>query len=442
MLNLATMLTSMLTLKEQTMLGNVPDDWQVIPLRKLISKHYAGDWGDERGPHMVKVLRSTNLTNDGNLDLSDIAERSLKPENARTLVPKMGDILLERSGGGPDQPVGRVGFIDASMPGHAFSNFLHLLRPDPDYIHPRLLGWILWRINRTGRILRLEQQTTQMRNLNFRDYLTMLLPVPSPEEQPNIAKMLDAVDAAIERTREAIERAKILDHSLLHNLLENGVTSPPDNWPVYRVDEVAEVGSGVTLGKDVSGFKTVEFPYLRVANVQDGHLDLAEIKTIRVPVKEVDNYRLQSGDVLMTEGGDIDKLGRGTIWEGQIPDCLHQNHIFRVRADRQMLDPYYFAFIVESDIAKRYFFRVAKRTTNLASINKRQLNAFRFPVPPALEEQREIAGAVKAAKAVTNALVQKMTALQKLKKSLMHDLLTGKVRVKDTKLTTHSKERV
>ena len=195
-----------------------------------------------------------------------------------------------------------------------------------------------------------------------------------------------------------------------------------------RIGEVAEVGSGVTLGKDVTGFKSVELPYLRVANVQDGHLDLSTIKTVRVPCDEVDRYRLEPGDVLMTEGGDLDKLGRGTLWEGQIADCLHQNHIFRVRADRSQLDPRFLALVVESDIAKRYFTRVAKRTTNLASTNKTQVRAFRFPVPP-LEEQQQIADTMTASKATIRALRGKAVALEQLKKSLMHDLLTGTVRV-------------
>ena len=127
-----------------------------------------------------------------------------------------------------------------------------------------------------------------------------------------------------------------------------------------------------------SGFKSIELPYLRVANVQDGHLDLSTIKTVRVRVDEVDTYLLRVGDVLMTEGGDIDKLGRGTIWEGQIPACLHQNHIFRIRPNRNLLDPAFYALVVESDSAKRYFNRVAKRTTNLASTNKTQVRAFPF----------------------------------------------------------------
>ena len=199
----------MLTLKQDTMLGDIPGDWDVKPLNALLKSNAPGDWGDDGGPHMVRVLRSTNLTNDGRLDISDIALRALKLDKAGRLPPARCDILLERSGGGPDQPVGRVGFVESDMPEHAFSNFLHLLRPDEDAIDPRFLAWVLCRINRTGRVLRLEQQTTQMRNLNFRDYAdAAALPVPLPDEQAAIARVLDAVDMAIERTRRAIERGE------------------------------------------------------------------------------------------------------------------------------------------------------------------------------------------------------------------------------------------
>jgi type I restriction enzyme S subunit len=218
----------------------------------------------------------------------------------------------------------------------------------------------------------------------------------------------------------------------LHELLEKGIRERrkkgKPNWEVHRLDEVAEVGSGVTLGKDVSGFKYIELPYLRVANVQDGHLDLSTIKTVKVRVEEVENYRLQPGDVLMTEGGDLDKLGRGAIWDGQIPNCLHQNHIFRIRANQDCLRPFFFALIVESDIAKRYFLRVAKRTTNLASINKTVLRAFRFALPHP-DEQEQIEDVMKEVKATQAGLTAKERALLTLKKSMMHDLLNGTVRV-------------
>jgi type I restriction enzyme, S subunit len=273
--------------------------------------------------------------------------------------------------------------------------------------------------------------------VNERDIRRLVLPVPPEDEQTDIAQILDAIDIMLERTRTAMDRAKDLDHALLHELLKWGLSPRglgkqkyPSHWSVKRVDDVAEVGSGVTLGKDVSGHKSIELPYLRVANVQDGHLDLSTIKTVRVRVDEVDSYRLETGDVLMTEGGDLDKLGRGTIWAGQIGNCLHQNHIFRIRASRGLLEPEFFSLVVESDIAKRYFNRVAKRTTNLASTNKTQVRAFQFPVPPTTEEQREVVTIMKASKQTLAGLSAKLIALRQLKISLMHDLLTGRVRVK------------
>jgi type I restriction enzyme, S subunit len=278
------------------------------------------------------------------------------------------------------------------------------------------------------------QSGTNYPDVSERDIGRLVIPIPSQDEQAAIARILDAVDVALERTRAAVDRAGDLNQALLRELLERGLTPKqsrlqryPAHWTVRRIDEVAEVGSGVKLGTDVSGFKSVELPYLRVANVQDGHLDLSTIKTVRVRLGEVDRYRLRFGDVLMTEGGDLDKLGRGAIWEGQIEACLHQNHIFRIRADRRMLEPEFFSFVIESDIAKRYFHRVAKRTSNLASINMTQVRAFQFPVPPATAEQREIVAIMKASKGALAGLLAGQSALLQLKKSLLRDLLSGGV---------------
>lgn len=351
---------------------------------------------------------------------------------------KVGDTLFAKITPCPQN--GKVAFVD-NIPGElglGSTEFI-VLSPRP-FTVPRFLYHLACSHEVRGRAAaRMEGSTGRQRVPDEVFTKRLLVPLPDPDEQAAIARILDAVDMALERTRAAVERARELDHTLLHDLFENGLRPTrggsgkhPPTWTIRRVDEVAEVGSGITLGKDVSGFKSVELPYLRVANVQDGHLDLSTIKTVRVRADEIWSYRLEVGDVLMTEGGDIDKLGRGTIWEGQIPDCLHQNHIFRIRPNRKLLEPGFYALVVESDIAKRYFNRVAKRTTNLASTNKTQVRAFRFPVPPTVEEQQEIVHVMKASKTTIASLVAKQVALAELKKSLMHDLLTGRVRVRDT----------
>ena len=141
-------------------------------------------------------------------------------------------------------------------------------------------------------------------------------------------------------------------------------------------------------GRDLRKKQSVKAPYLRVANVQEGYLDLSEVKEIEVLPDDLEKYRLERGDVLLTEGGDPDKVGRGFIWNNEIHGCIHQNHIFRVRVDRRSLLPEFLAFLTRTAYAKRYFLKAAKRSSNLASINSTQLRAFLVPLPPLGMQER------------------------------------------------------
>ncbi len=144
----------------------------------------------------------------------------------------------------------------------------------------------------------------------------------------------------------------------------------PASWAVTQFEKVHSVASGIAKGKSYAGHKTRSFPYLRVANVQRGHLDLSVVKQLDIRVEELDRYRLRKGDVLMTEGGDWDKLGRAAIWNDEVPDCIHQNHIFRIRsADQERLLPQWTMLFANSRLGRSYFENASKQTTNLASIN-------------------------------------------------------------------------
>lgn len=198
---------------------------------------------------------------------------------------------------------------------------------------------------------------------------------------------------------------------------------PPREWKVVRLDTVADVRSGVAKGRN--GLKSpVSLPYLRVANVQDGYLDLSEIKQIEIEEHEVERYALQPGDVLMNEGGDFDKLGRGHLWQGELPVCLHQNHVFAVRPDSKQLDSRYLNYFTGSLYGKLYFLSCSKQSTNLASINSSQLRAMPIPVPP-LGEQRRIAEILGAWDEAMEKVGKLIESKQKLKRSLMQQLLTG-----------------
>ncbi|BDQ38764.1 type I restriction endonuclease EcoAI subunit S [Pseudodesulfovibrio nedwellii] len=162
----------------------------------------------------------------------------------------------------------------------------------------------------------------------------------------------------------------------------------PERWEWVRLEDVVELGSGVTKGRKLAGKKLISIPYLRVANVQRGYLDLAVIKEIEIVENEVEKYSLKYGDLLITEGGDWDKVGRTCLWREEVPVCGHQNHIFRARKVLNKQNENWLEKCLNSPISRQYFAGASKQTTNLASINKTQLRGCPIPMPPLTEQRR------------------------------------------------------
>ena len=159
-------------------------------------------------------------------------------------------------------------------------------------------------------------------------------------------------------------------------------------WQESTLDTLADVVSGITKGRKIRETELIEVPYMAVSNVKDGYIDWTTVKTIEATEQEINQYRLLPDDVLMTEGGDPDKLGRGAIIKAPLENCIHQNHIFRVRLDESVILPIFFAEYLKHQKAKHYFLRCAKQTTGIASINMRQLKALPVLLPP-LQLQRQ-----------------------------------------------------
>jgi type I restriction enzyme S subunit len=270
------------------------------------------------------------------------------------------------------------------------------------------------------------------------------LAVPPVPEQRAIAEVLRTVQGAKEACERVLAATRQLKQSLLHHLFTYGPVpladaarvelrttefgDVPASWPANVLSDCAHVQTGVAKGRNLDGSEVVELPYLRVANVQDGRLDLTEMKTIQLRQREVARFLLQPGDVVLTEGGDFDKLGRGFIWQGQVSPCVHQNHIFAVRPNRAKLLPEFLAYLAQSSYGKAYFLSVAHKTTNLACINTTKLKALPVLLPP-LPEQREIAAQLSAVDAKLAAKEARRAALAAMFQSLLHHLMTGQIRV-------------
>ena len=287
--------------------------------------------------------------------------------------------------------------------------------------------------------------------INSSDVRRLDLPFFAPVQQRRIAEILSTLDETIEQTEALIAKHQQIKAGLMHDLFTRGVTpdgklrptraeaphlykeSPlgwiPKEWEIEGLGALAEIVSGVTLGSETEIKSGIEVPYLRVANVQDGYLDLNEVKTIRVSFEQFEKLCLKRGDVLMNEGGDYDKLGRGTVWNEEIAPCIHQNHVFRVRSHSSRLQPNYLAYWSQSEFGKRYFVMSSKQSTNLASINSTQLKQFPLALPGSVE-QREIEARLASLNAHCDSQRCQLAKLRQQKHGLMHDLLTGRVRVK------------
>lgn len=196
------------------------------------------------------------------------------------------------------------------------------------------------------------------------------------------------------------------------------------------LEDVAVVQTGVSKSDSRAILDAIEVPYLRVANVQDGYVELGDLKTIRLERTQLQRYVLREGDVLLTEGGDADKLGRGCVWAGQAAPCVHQNHVFVVRTAPGNLLPEFLSRQTGTTYGRAYFKACSKQTTNLASINSSQVKQYPVLLPP-IGEQRQIVEALSAWDHAIQSAEQLLTLKERRKRALMGQLLTGKKRFRE-----------
>ena len=143
------------------------------------------------------------------------------------------------------------------------------------------------------------------------------------------------VSARVARARIGYKTTKARGRKLVvEDVVEDSLPEIPDTWAWASLGELGDIVGGITVDKKRRPIDPVTVPYLRVANVQRGRLDLTQVKTISVDRSDADALYLQPGDILLNEGGDRDKIGRGWVWDDEIDHCIHQNHVFRVRLFR------------------------------------------------------------------------------------------------------------
>ena len=256
-------------------------------------------------------------------------------------------------------------------------------------------------------------------HIYFKDYGKEKLLERTEKEQKSIAEILSKMDSLISLRKQQLAK---LDELVKARFVEmfGDVLLNSMQWPEKTLENMANIVSGITKGRKTAEADLQEVPYMAVSNVKDGYIDWTTVKTILATRQEIEQYRLMPDDILMTEGGDPDKVGRGAIIKVPLKNSIHQNHIFRVRLDEQEILPSFFAEYLRHQKAKRYFLGCAKQTTGIASINMRQLRALPTLVPP-LSLQKQFAAFAERVDRPKQTVQQSLEKLELMKNALMQE---------------------
>jgi Restriction endonuclease S subunits len=319
-----------------------------------------------------------------------------------------GDILLVWDGA-------RAGLVGVAYKGAVGST---LVRIDVPLVEKK---YVLYFFNFFSHELNAKLKGTGIPHINHTLFNSLPFPLSPTSEQQRIVAKIDSLFSELENGVTLLKNIKaqlaIYRQAVLKWAFEQGHSAI-----IVKLCDIADIVGGITKGRDLTKCETILLPYLRVANVQDGYLDLTNIKKIELKLEEKNKYLLQMDDVLYTEGGDKDKLGRGTIWKNEIKECVHQNHIFRARINTKMALPKYVAYFSLTKSAKDYFFKKAKQTVNLASINMTVLRSLSIPLPN-LSEQQAIVSAIESRLSVCDKLEQTIDQTIALSASLRQSIL-------------------
>lgn len=420
-------------------IGEIPDSWEMVQLGSILSEHKCKNIGMKSENLLSlsygRVIRKNINTTDG-----------LLPESFEGYnVIDSGDIVLRLTDLQNDQRSLRVGLCSENG---IITSAYTTLRPRKSEIVSKYFYYLMHSYDICKGFYGMGAGVRQ--GLNYAGVRKIMLTMPLQEEQSAIAECLDKksmqIDALIANVQEQIEKLKAYKQSLITEVVTKGldpnvpmkdsgvewIGEIPEDWEVAKLQYCATIRSGITLGKKYpEGIELVERPYLRVANVQNGGVTLDNLKTIEVSSEEDSQYRLSAGEVLMTEGGDRDKLGRGCVWQGQVEPCLHQNHIFALRTN-SLLDPEFLAYVTASKIGRVYFDITAIKTTNLACTNSCKVLAFKLPLPE-VEDQKKMVDFLNHQTAKIDCLIStkqsKIEKLEQYKRSLIYEYVTGKKEV-------------
>lgn len=377
-----------------------------------------GDWIESKNQSLsgIRLIQTGNIGVGVYLDKFSrakyISEETFNKLECTEVFP--GDIIVSRL----PAPVGRACIVPDGLGRTIAAVDCTILRID----EKKFLKEYVLLYTETGQyksqIEKFLAGSTRVR-ISRKNLESISIPQKNLETQKNIVSIIYKIKNIVELRKQQFSK---LDQLVKSRFIEmfGDVYLNTMSWDEKDLESIADIVSGITKGRKVKNKKLKEVPYMAVSNVKDGYIDWSTVKKIDVTDEEISRYRLLKDDVLITEGGDPDKVGRGAIIKNPLENCIHQNHIFRVRLNKLIVLPVFFAEYLKHQKSKRYFLSCAKQTTGIASINMKQLKSLPVLLPP-IKLQRQFSDFIQQVEKAKLSVKQSLDKLETLKKSLMQE---------------------
>ncbi|KAB2929474.1 MAG: hypothetical protein F9K25_10765 [Candidatus Contendobacter sp.] len=442
-----------------------PADWSTATISKTVEIKRGISWSKEQ-EHLapregaIPVIRIGNVQE--RLELDDLIYISgLKPKAIEKKRVAAGWAIIVGSNGNRQRIGNAVKIVDDTD--FLFASFLIAAKPKPDSgITPEFFYRWLSSEQVQAYLSASSEGSTGLSNLSHSFFKAMAIPYPTTDEQAAIARILDAVDTTIEQTREVIDFATKFKNTLVQDFFYSalGLTAYadrpskelPSDWVLLPMEALiaGEPKNGVSPKASSQPPGT---PTFSIAAIRDGRIDLfngENLKYTEISPKVAEKFKISKGDILIVRGNAnpdlVGKAGRITDFpDGCIYPDITKRVVLRNYGDHRLL-PEFTVLTWNHAIVHNQVLRRAKTSNGTLKINNRDVKQILLPVPP-LVQQEEIVDLIEAVDTKIDALTAKFTALEQVKKSLMHDLLTGKVRVGDNfpeliKVKSHASHRI
>ncbi len=351
-------------------------------LSNVLAEQITGEWGQEGED--VAVLRTTNFTNEGRLNLNEVVRRSISKDKILKKRLKLGDTIIEKSGGSPTQPVGRVVYFDVNGQDYLCNNFTSILRPSKE-VYPRYLFWFLFANHLNKRTLNYQNKTTGIINLKLERYLEETkIPLPPLPIQKKIAAILDKADSVRQKDKQLLEHHNKLAQSIFYHMFGDPVRNEK-GWDKVTLGTLGEWKSGGTPSREKENrYFNGSIPWVSSGELNQVYISDTKEKITNEAIKESNAKLIQPGAILL---GMYDTAGlKSSI--NTVPLACNQaiaySHLNNKKTDTLFV---YFQIQLAKDFLKGQQRGVRQKNFNLSMIKDIEI------ISPPLKAQEKFGNA-------------------------------------------------